>query len=290
MRNGILALLIATLASYSMACDEHGLSGIVEDNDLHIPVGMKTLGGISQEEFNTVIDKISEVYAPIFTEKGAKLIVDRNWTDGTVNAYARQVGKNWHVAMFGGLARHEAITADGFATVVCHEIGHHIGGAPKKRSFWSSSWASNEGQADYFATSKCLRKYMEKDDNISLMTNVVVPQEVQTNCSNIFTSASEVAMCQRGAMAGLSLANLFKALRNLEHDLKFDTPDTKVVTRTDDNHPAPQCRLDTYFAGAICSQLDSDDVDQRDEAVSVCYRDNGDSTGVRPLCWFAPKK
>jgi Zn-dependent protease with chaperone function len=54
--------------------------------------------------------------------------------------------------MFGGLARDPLVTKDGFSAVICHEIGHHIAGAPRK----GFSWASNEGQADYFATTKCL--------------------------------------------------------------------------------------------------------------------------------------
>jgi hypothetical protein len=33
--------------------------------------------------------------------------------------------------MFGGLARHELVTDDGFMMVVCHETGHHLGGAPR---------------------------------------------------------------------------------------------------------------------------------------------------------------
>jgi hypothetical protein len=125
--------------------------------------------------------------------------------------------------MFGGLARHETITEDGFATVVCHEIGHHIGGAPKKSSWWGSSWASNEGQADYFGTSKCLRKMMEKEDNTSIIANMEIPAHVTKKCNASFNNIAEISMCQRGAMAGLSLANLFRALRNLDNELKFTT-------------------------------------------------------------------
>lgn len=289
MRKGILALSMALIASYSTACDIHGVTGIVEENSMYIPVGAKSNGGLTQKQFNDVIDKVEAVYAPIIESHNAKLIIERNWTDGTVNAYARQSGKNWHVAMFGGLARHETITPDGFASVVCHEIGHHIGGAPKKKGWWSSSWASNEGQADYFATSKCLRKYMEADDNENIVANMEVPAEVNTNCNAIFTNANEIAMCKRGAMAGLSLANLFRALRNLDTELKFDTPDSSVVTKTNDNHPAPQCRLDTYYNGALCDVDHNVDVSQTDALVGTCNRVDNYKDGVRPLCWYKPK-
>jgi len=74
--------------------------------------------------------------------------------------------------MFGGLARHETMTPDGFATVVCHELGHHLGGVPKKFSWFGNSWASNEGQADYFGIMKCLRKMFEHEDNVKIVKEI----------------------------------------------------------------------------------------------------------------------
>lgn len=289
MRKGFLALMVATLLSTpAFTCSEDGSTGIVEENNLYIAVGEKNTNGLTEEDFNDIITKIENIYKPIIEAKGKRLQIERNWTDGTVNAYARQSGNTWHVAMFGGLARHETITRDGFATVVCHELGHHLGGAPKKAGWWSSSWASNEGQADYFGTSKCLRKYMEVDDNVSIVSQMDIPVAAQTKCEAAFTSEGDVAMCLRGAMAGMSLANLFRALRNLTTELKFDTPDQNVVTRTNDNHPAPQCRLDTYFNGALCDVDHYTDVSQTDALVGTCNRVDSYTDGVRPLCWYKP--
>ncbi|MEH0861431.1 MULTISPECIES: hypothetical protein [Halobacteriovorax] len=288
MKKGILALLITCVASFSYACDEHGKTGIVEDNNLWIPSNVKGINTITEGEFNSIIDKIEAIYAPIIEAKGKTLEIERKWEDGTVNAYAQQVGNTWKVSMFGGLARHETITGDGFATVVCHELGHHLGGAPKKSSWWGSSWASNEGQADYFATSKCLRKYMENDNNIKMMNEVEVPAIAKESCAKNFVNENEYAMCLRGSMAGMSLANLFRALRNLTTDLKFDTPDSNVVSRTNHNHPAPQCRLDTYYQGALCTIDAYTDLSDSDVNTGACNRDENFTNGLRPLCWFKP--
>lgn len=291
MRQMIMMTILAGLmGAPTLACDMDGKTGIVEKNDLYIAVGEKSNGGLTEEEFNDVIEKVETIYAPIIEAKGKTLQIVRNWTDGTVNAFARQIGNTWEVQMFGGLARHETITRDGFATVVCHELGHHLGGAPKKASWWGSSWASNEGQADYFGTMKCLRKYMEKDNNEEIVATLNVPAFVTDKCAANFKDAADIAMCQRGAMAGMSLANLFKALRNLPNDLNFETPDSKVVTKTDDNHPAPQCRLDTYFQGALCDQDHYSDVDQSDATVGTCNRSQDYTDGVRPLCWYKPAR
>ncbi len=125
---------------------------------------------------------------------------------------------------------------------------------------------------------------------ISIVAKLNVPAFVVTKCEQEFTSEDERLLCQRGAMAGLSTARLFQELRKQPEAPKFDTPDAMVVSTTNHNHPATQCRLDTYFAGAVCGLDDNSDVSQRDEATGVCYRKSGDTTGVRPLCWFAPKK
>lgn len=285
-------MVLSLLTSHVFACTMDGSEGILPENDMWISADAKSVmnSNIDEATFNKVIDDVMAIYTPIVRGMGGKLKVEKNWNDGTVNAYAHRRGGTWNIAMFGGLARHNTITPDGFALVVCHEIGHHIGGAPKKAS-WFSTWASNEGQSDYFATSKCLRKYFREDGYTkSVLANMDIPEVVINTCAAQFNNADDQLICQRGAMAGMSTAKLFQALRKQPTAPAFDTPDTKVVTKTDDNHPDTQCRLDTYYAGAICGLDDQMDVDQRDETVGVCYRANGDSTGVRPLCWFAPKK
>jgi len=284
----VVSALSSLVLGQAFACTIDGQEGILPENNLWISANTKSVTNLDEAKFNEVIDSVEAVYAPIISSMGGKLNVERNWDDGTVNAYAHRRGGKWNVAMFGGLARHATITPDGFALVVCHEVGHHIGGAPKKAS-WMSSWASNEGQADYFSTLKCLRKVFKNDNNKEIVANLNVPKAVTNTCEAQFNNAEDQAICARGAMAGFSTASLFQALRNQTEAPKFDTPDSKVVSKTDDAHPATQCRLDTYFAGAACDLLDSQDVDQKDEEAGTCYRKNGDTTGVRPLCWFAPR-
>jgi hypothetical protein len=283
-------LLLATFAAAlpAIACTPDAREGFVPKNNLKISVHAKRSGGISQEQFNAVIDKFESLYNPIVKSYGGDLEVERNWEDATVNAYAQQMGKTWKVSMFGGLARHETITPDGFALVVCHEIGHHIGGAPRKVSPWSSPWASNEGQADYFATLKCLRRGWERDNNEEIVRSMSVPASLRKACSEQHLWNQDYYLCIRGGMAGLSVAKLFQALRGSSVAPKFETPDPKVVATTDDNHPATQCRLDTYFQGALCQVSFHEDVTARSEVTGTCHGSLGHSIGKRPLCWFKP--
>ena len=289
-KQGLLAA--ALIVAYPvMACTPDATEGFVPENDVKIYANQKgRLGGLSEQQFNDVITKVETLYAPIVSNYGGNLQVERNWEDPTVNAYAQQNGKTWKVSMFGGLARHETITEDGFALVVCHELGHHIGGAPRKISPWSSPWASNEGQADYFATLKCLRKVWNNDNNVEIVRNMEVPKTLSDACGRQHVWNVDVAVCIRNGMAGMSVSRLFKALRNATVEPKFDTPDTKVVTKTDDNHPAYQCRLDTYFQGGLCDASMNEDVTATSEVTGTCHGSLGDKVGLRPLCWFKPSQ
>jgi len=282
-------IVVASLLSPTVfACSEDGTSGFLPENDLSIPVDSKNAGGLTEEQFNAVIDKYEAIYAPIISGMGGTLKVNRKWTDATVNASAQRSGSTWVVNMFGGLARHSTITEDGFALVICHEIGHHLGGAPKIKGFLGlNNWASNEGQSDYFATLKCLRKGFLNDNNSEVVGRMEIPALLNEKCSAQYAEEADRSICIRNGMAGVSVAGLFAALRN-QPEGKFETPDTNVVSRTNDAHPAHQCRLDTYFQGALCEKSFNEDVDQKDEVTGTCHGSTNHTIGLRPLCWFKP--
>ena len=170
MTKGILVALMATTLSFSQAFAHDVIGrGFAPENTLKIEVGDKASNNMTKEMFldkkgNVIKGKSTET--PIIAEMGAKLVMNNNWKSSTVNASAQQSGSNWQVNMYGGLARHPLVTVDGFMMVVCHELGHHIGGAPRKGG-WGSVWASNEGQADYFAGLKCMRRVLLVQANCS---------------------------------------------------------------------------------------------------------------------------
>lgn len=289
----LFSLMVITMESI-MACHSPGHNGFLPDNDLWIPPDYHNKSSkpdrITKEKFHAVLDRIEKIYQPVFKSKRAALKVYRRWEDGTVNAFAQRHGSGLRsISMYGGLARHETVTEDALALVSCHELGHHIGGLPRNTTSPRASWATNEGQSDYFATSKCLRKYMEQDDNIALVRKMKIPKVVRANCEKIFDNPEERAVCERSAMAGLSLAELFKALVRYKGDLRFEKPDKRKVYKTYDGHPAPQCRLDTYFQGALCYHRASDEVSDVDVNQNVCSRENSDEMGIRPLCWYRPE-
>jgi hypothetical protein len=288
MKALMLALVLAigwTTSAHS--CSEDGKSGFLPENNMRIPVGMKSrIGGLTEAQFNSVIEKVEKIYSPVISNLDSKLVIERLWTNDNVNAYAkRDLPKVWTVQMFGGLARHTAITPDGFALVLCHELGHHIGGAPKKRSTMNA-WATSEGQSDYFATLKCLRQVFLNDNNAKIVKTLAAPAELTSACKKAFTK-DDVQICIRSGMAGASVANLFASLGS-EKLASFSTPDLTVVSSNVDSHPATQCRLDTFFQGSVCEASLNEDVDQTDEIRGTCHKVSGHSNGMRPRCWHKP--
>lgn len=287
MKNGILISALSMTMSFSsvFACDIKGETGFAPKNNLNISKFDKNANTMTEEKFLAIIKRVSDVYAPIVESKGATLDMINNWDDGTVNAYAHRDGSVWHVSMFGGLARHKLTTEDGFMNVVCHELGHHIGGAPKYGG--GADWAANEGQADYFGSLKCMRRVLEKDDNIAIVAGMTIDAEATKQCEAVYKNASEVALCQRIAMAGKSLGSLLGDLGG-NSKVNFNTPDKKIVKRTNDAHPAAQCRLDTYFNAGLCDKSVSDDVSETSPIPGTCIKKDGYKVGSRPLCWYKP--
>ena len=291
MRGFLLALmLLASSFNVTYGCDEEGKTGFMPENNLWITPG-NSLTEMTEEEFDQIIDRIEEIYSPVVDSEGANLKIVRKWKDGTVNAYAQRQGNTWKVTMFGGMARHQFATNDGFALVVCHELGHHLGGAPKKSGwFGKTMWASNEGQSDYWGSMKCLRKYMEKDDNAGIVANMDIPKVVSDKCRENFSNENDIAMCERGSMAGLALGKILNSLGRSGDEVDFSTPSRSVVSSTDHNHPKAQCRLDTYFAGSVCERDHYSDVSNSDANQAVCNRAEEDKEGLRPLCWYKPPR
>jgi subtilisin-like proprotein convertase family protein len=254
--------------------------------------------GINEAKFNETIDRVASFYHGIVAAHNGALSFDRRWTDSTVNASARQDGSTWLVSMYGGLARRPEVTEDGFALVVCHELGHHLGGFP----FKGERWAASEGQADYFASQACVRKIWADDLEKNATFRGTVPPYAEAQCNQAFSTTAEQNLCYRTAMAGKSLASLLASIGHAAEP-HFETPDMRKVTQTSDTHPAAQCRMDTYLSGAVCTKtfpemtipgrLSADgqsSIKAEGSASQVsCTDATMISLGRRPRCWYAPK-
>ncbi|WP_394842044.1 hypothetical protein LZC95_33825 [Pendulispora brunnea] len=304
---GVVAVVGLGLVSASAA----GLPGgstreisFMPDNDLDQEDNLLAPTGITEQKFNEVIAAGRALYNPIVSSLGGRLVINALWTNNTVNANASRSGTTWTVNMYGGLARRAEVTEDGFAVVLCHEIGHHLGGY----FFYSSTdWAAAEGQSDWYATQACTRRLWVNETAKNATFRNTAPAIVKQKCDAEWDTTAEQDLCYRNVVAGKSAADLLAALGGTTAN--YNTPDTTVVTRTNTAHPRAQCRLDTYMTGALCTVQANLNVipglnasggrnsanAERDAAKTRCLPASaglgtpGYNGKNVPTCWFKPQ-
>lgn len=139
---------------------------------------------MTEQSFNNVIARLKKLYPT--------LRYQTRWSDDSIIAAAR--GKT--ILLSGGFARKEGLNLGGFITVACHEVGHALLGL-------------SEGEADYFASSDCMKKYFDFDDNQSIVASYDrPPYGVIESCQNTYSSGEELARCIRIAVSTINAANL----------------------------------------------------------------------------------
>ena len=110
---------------------------------------------VSAKQGEDIRERLMRLYASEVGIRGSSIHIFET-DDMQFAAYAaRGFSGEYSVEIFKGVRYHRLMTPDVYAMIVCHEIGHHLGGFPEKRG---SSWAAVEGQADYYANLKCLRR------------------------------------------------------------------------------------------------------------------------------------
>jgi hypothetical protein len=280
----VLALTLGGHANATKLCE-----GFLPPNNMKIPVGdhshigKSNAGGLTEAQYNAIMDRIQSLFGDVVKSKGGTLVINRLWTDDTVNSSAEQQGNQWIINMYGGIARHPDITVEGEALVACHEMGHHLGGAPKEEG----TWATDEGGADYFATLKCLKEFFALDDNGTILSGMTLDPLAQKDCAAQYSDVKSQDICLRISKSAESVAYLFQDLSQESTRPQFSTPDTSQVDQTNDDHPATQCRMDTYFNGDLCTAPVTTAQSDTDWKVGACVQGT-DAMGFRPRCWFQP--
>jgi hypothetical protein len=266
-------------------------ASILPPNNLHLQRNFNQ-GGLDRSEFERVANAISERFTPIVANFGAKLVIHKLWEKPEVNARAFKSGDVWNIELYGGLARRTEVNADAFTLVVCHELGHHLGGFPFKHDT-----TANEGQSDYYSSQVCARNLWSGDLDLNSSFADLVDPNPKSKCDKFWTSEDERNLCYRIAVANHALSSLFASA--IDKKPEFSTPDLTKVLKTSHLHPNPQCRLDTFMAGSLCKVTFDEEAipgssavlnlsQQEHEALAVsCSQFTPDfELAGRPACWF----
>lgn len=240
--------------------------------------------GLTERQFRQIPRRIAQLYAEDASAHRARIKIEYYWNSNQLNAggaIRREGGVSyWEIFLHGELARHTSMTPDAFAIVVCHELGHSVGGAP----IHTHMGATAEAQADYFATLKCFRRYARA--HRERLTLPVLPQ-VLADCQKSFRHSEDRSTCQRSAIAATQLAAILNEIFTPGAvSPSVTTPDTSIATGTNLEYPAPQCRLDTMYQGALCTADERVGMSLENEEIGTCHPKNGDQIGNRPACWY----
>lgn len=255
----------------------NGVKSFMPENDYHITKRYYAAGDVSEEDFDLAIDAAIEIYNPIFRVLGLNLTIEGDYSDETVNAYCSRNGNDVTVKMFGGLAKQPLMTLEGFALVVCHELGHAIAGKPV---YSGNTWAAVEGQSDYYATASCARKMFDPSSPINYRILELMRRKnpkQPSNCANF--KGADKQVCEMSMSGGLSLGSVLADL-NDETAPRYETPSKVVVSKTMESHPPAQCRVDSYKAGFLCTKEWNDSIIPTTKAQETAV--NCD----RPKCWY----
>lgn len=198
---------------------------------------------IDKELYLKILKAGKKVYDPIAKENREKLKVPNYWTNKKVNgACQRYWGLT--IRIYGGLARRPEITPEGLVMVMCHEFGHAYAGEPYLNAHKKYS---AEGLADYYASNTCARMIFEE---LKLEDYVFPPTPfMEDSCSSF--DGEDKEYCLRILVGSKSMATLLAVLMK-QDEPDFRTPDQTVVDETLVSYPeTAQCRMDSYFAGAM---------------------------------------
>lgn len=256
--------------------------GCLGDSKMKISKNMKSTS-MNHHKYKDLYRRAQETLGPIILKHYNKMLIFKDaWDEDRVNAHAtRDWDDNAVITVNGGMARHPLMNEDVFFLLVCHELGHQFGGAPKQFRGRSQrrSWSSAEGQADYFATMKCF-------------PHLAGEKKSDTN-SQFSEICQDDPTCLKTAETSFILAQIYAEVKH-ETIPSLSNKDPNLVNRTVYGHSNSQCRLDTMIEGSKCARRLELPLDSIDPSVNTCvrdgYRNDLERTGVRPRCWYFPRR
>lgn len=200
---------------------------------------------ITLYEYNHVQQKIISYYQSFGERK--ELEIHANWDSQTPNAYTKKKNDKIQIFILGGFLNSKFMSPNVLSLVLCHELGHHMGGYPfgliQRRGYNDNRTdhdLSNEGQADFWAASKCMWAIINKDSNET---------SVNKECHEQYNNSKEINICNQVILAGKQYINLVESISAQSRRSGVLVDASRNLFKGE--YPSLDCRLETYKVGAL---------------------------------------
>ncbi|MBC97018.1 MAG: hypothetical protein CME63_04675 [Halobacteriovoraceae bacterium] len=210
-----------------------------------------TTSTVTEESFHKIFYGVFSLYQDDMRSFRVPVVPVPEWSNPYLTAYTANVDGIMKLGFWGGMARIPGMNDDAVALITCHEVGHILGGSPYIRiAHPMYDGVSSEGQADYFATQVCLKKYFSRQVETLDYLNKAIDYPGSQLCHHSHISSWEEAICLRTISAIRGFSSVMKLLKPDEGEFSLNWAEIKPATETLHNsYPKNQCRINTFLAG-----------------------------------------
>ena len=200
----------------------------------------------------------------VYQETKLPLNIPDLWTTNHFEGSVRKAENFFELKITGKALTSKEASSISFASIVCHELGHILGGSPKQ-TMPGVEWSSTEGQSDFWAAKSCLPEFFQDVvlDSQSAFYDRALNQELLLKFPELLSTPKafpeDYAFCKQDlkcllvVSAGVELINFFDYYDYVDLPKPaLNTPESDAKEFKPNSYPSLQCRLDTYVRGGLC--------------------------------------
>lgn len=232
-----LLVLLVTMVSKQVHADEQ-----VRKDYFYLPPGSANVSALTESDYTTVVSKfLMRYFNKVYTATGKPLVIPFEWNSPYFAAFAESKEGYMKISLWGGVARAPGASKSVLAAILCHELGHILGGEPRQ-TIPGAEWSSIEGQSDFYAAAVCLPDFLRAHPEFAPVVSPEAEQVCQRNkdCGVVLqTGLDTVRFLQAYSYREFTPVSIFHS----------EKPAEKLILNT---YPSDQCRMDTFIEGARC--------------------------------------
>lgn len=245
-----------------------------------------THASIDKADYLQLTSALDAAYSEQVRSLGGKLKFTLKESTDSPNAFAaKRADGTWEVTVVETLLSLDEQTKSTLGIILCHEIGHFLGGepyvvgiqltpavrsrAPKKMSC--------EGQADYFATSECIKTLTRHLPELFSDNKGLLNPSMAEECNQNYENKEDKNQCLETLVASYQTVLVYqKMLQRMNVPAgffgKIENDRTDRTLDSVGEYPSLDCRYQTFINGTMCSGPSENECN--------------DAKWARPACWF----